>query len=339
MTAKMQSVRLYAAGDIRVDEIDPPDISAPDDVLLKVTAAGICGSDLHNFRTGQWISRSPSVAGHEFAGVVIAMGSAVRNFVVGDTVVADSRYWCGACVNCQSGRKQVCEKLGFVGEVCDGGFAEFTCLPERLLVKHEPSLDPAIAAMAEPLAVALHAVRKLNAPAGEPVVVVGCGPIGGLAAVLLSRLHDGPILLSDRNSARVERVAAVTGARSVSIDAHSLAGFRPAKPVRYAIDATGNISVLSSLVDALSPGGAVALVGIGHGKIEMDPNVLVEKEMSLIGCHAFVDELPEAVSLLPSLATALKTLIETEIPLSDVPTEYQRLLQGKSEGLKTIIRP
>jgi len=270
---------------------------------------------------------------------VIAVGPAVRNFAVGDTVVADSRYWCGTCLNCQSGRKHVCEKLGFVGEVCDGGFAEFTCLPERLLVKHDPALDPAIAAMAEPLAVALHAVRKLNAPSGEPVVVVGCGPIGGLAALLLSKRHDGQILLSDRNAARVERVAAATGGASVSIDSPSLAGFRSASPVRYAIDATGNIAVLSSLVEALAPGGAVALVGIGHGKIEIDPNVLVEREMALIGCHAFAEELPETVSLMPSLAAALRSLIETEITLSDVPMAYERLLAGTSEGLKTIIRP
>ena len=131
----------------------------------------------------------------------------------------------------------------------------------------------------------------------------------------------------------------VTGAKSVSFDAHSLAGFTSPKPVRYAIDATGNVAVLSTLVHALAPGGAVALVGIGHGKIEIDPNLLVEKEMALIGCHAFANELPEAVSLLPSLASALKTLIDAEIALSDVPAAYQRLLEGKSEGLKTIIRP
>jgi (R,R)-butanediol dehydrogenase/meso-butanediol dehydrogenase/diacetyl reductase len=91
---------------------------------LRITAAGICGSDLHNFRTGQWISRSPSVAGHEFAAEVVELGAGVTGFALGDKVVADSRFWCGTCAACRRGLPQVCETLGFVGEVCDGGFAE-----------------------------------------------------------------------------------------------------------------------------------------------------------------------------------------------------------------------
>src|SRR5262245_50530419 len=137
----MRAVRLYSAGDIRVEEIDPP--GAPQDgwVRLKVAAAGICGSDLHNFRTGQWITRSPSVAGHEFAGEITDVGGGVEGFGIGDCVVADSRFWCGTCDACKAGRTNVCRSLGFVGEVCDGGFAEFTELPARLIHKHDPALD------------------------------------------------------------------------------------------------------------------------------------------------------------------------------------------------------
>ena len=201
-----------------MEDIDPPGPPAPGWIGLSVTAAGICGSDLHNFRTGQWISRSPSVAGHEFSGLVTEIGDGVEGLAVGDAVVADSRFWCGECANCRAGRPNICEKLGFVGEVCDGGFAERTVLPARLLVRHEPLLDPAIAAMAEPLAVALHAVRKLAAPAGEPILVVGCGPIGGLAALLLSHRHDGPLLVADRNAARASLVADVSVHRRRSPD-------------------------------------------------------------------------------------------------------------------------
>ncbi|MDX3927137.1 MAG: zinc-binding dehydrogenase [Shinella sp.] len=330
----MKAARLYAAKDLRVEEIVPPRAPAPGWVRLKVTAAGICGSDLHNYQTGQWISRSPSVAGHEFAGIVTELGKDVLDIAVGDTVVADSRFWCGECPACRSGRHNVCLNLGFVGEICDGGFAEETVLPARLLVRHEPVLDAAVAAMAEPLAVALHAVRKQAAPAGQPVLVAGCGPIGGLAALLLSRLHQGPLLVSDRNAARAELVAQVTGAKVVPLDAASIG----MQPVRYAVDATGNIGVLDTLLGLLSGGGSIALVGITHGRIELDPNVLVEKEIGLLGCHAFGDELPEAVAMLPGLAPALKQLIDREISVDDIPAAYERLLAGDAKGLKTIIR-
>jgi len=104
----MKAVRLYAAGDLRVEDIDPPGPPAPGWVTIRTTAAGICGSDLHNYKTGHWISRSPSVAGHEFAGVVTDLGAGVSNLAVGDTVVADSRYWCGQCEACLAGRTNVC---------------------------------------------------------------------------------------------------------------------------------------------------------------------------------------------------------------------------------------
>ncbi|WP_275791231.1 zinc-dependent alcohol dehydrogenase [Pararhizobium gei] len=334
----MKAARLYAAGDIRVEDIGVPAPPSPGCVRIAVTAAGICGSDLHNFRTGQWITRSPSVAGHEFAGVVIETGKDVHDLAVGDPVVADSRFWCGECPACKSGRRNICDHLGFVGEICDGGFAEQAALPARLLVRHDPALDPAIAAMAEPLAVALHAIRRQAVPAGEPVLVIGCGPIGGLAALLLSRLHDGPILVCDRNLERAGLVARVTGAVKVALDAEAIREALSGRPLRYALDATGHIDVLRRAIALVDGGGSLTLVGITHGRIDLDPNIFVEREIALIGCHAFAGELPEAVALLPGLADALAALIDREIAIDAVPEAYERLLAGEVAGLKTIIR-
>jgi (R,R)-butanediol dehydrogenase/meso-butanediol dehydrogenase/diacetyl reductase len=333
----MRAARLYAAGDLRVETIDPPGALAPAWVRVAVTAAGICGSDLHNFRTGQWISRSPSVAGHEFTGIVTEVAPNVTDFSVGDTVVADSRFWCGECPACKSRRQNVCLHLGFVGEVCDGGFAEETALPAQLLVKCDPALPPSVAAMAEPLAVALHAVRKQAVPSGEAMLVIGCGPIGGLAALILSRLHDGPLLVADRNAARARLVADVTGAAVVELDTISIQSALGERVLRYALDATGNIAVLRTAIDLLAGGGSLALVGITHGRIDLDPNILVEREIALIGCHAFAGELPEVVGMLPGLSHSLSLLIDREIEIEDIPAAYRRLLAGEATGLKTII--
>jgi (R,R)-butanediol dehydrogenase/meso-butanediol dehydrogenase/diacetyl reductase len=261
-------------------------------VNVKVSAAGICGSDLHNFRTGQWITRRPSVAGHEFSGVVSAVGDDVEAVKVSDTVVADSRVWCGTCPACVSGRANICENLGFVGEVCDGGFADEVQLPARLLHKYDASLSAKVAAMAEPLAVALHAVRKLNIRAGEPVLIVGCGTIGGLSALVLSKLHDGPIFLADLNAARATAVAELVGGRHVGLSKEGIAAAPGDTRLRYAVDATGSVKAIAALLDLLHGGGTIALVGISHGTLDFDPNILVEREIALAGCHAFNDELP-----------------------------------------------
>lgn len=333
----MRAARLYGAGDLRVEEVAAPAAPGPGEVRIAVRAAGICGSDLHNFRTGQWISRSPSTAGHEFAGVVTGVGDSVTGLAPGDAVVADSRWWCGECEACLSGRPNVCTRLGFVGEVCDGGFAEIAVLPARLVLKHEPGLDPGIAAMAEPLAVALHAVRRQAVPAGEPLLVVGCGTIGGLAALLASRSHGGRLLVSDRNRPRAELVAEATGAAVVELAPASVRA-ASGTPLRYAFDATGNAGVLASVLSLLAGGGSVALVGISHAPAALDLNTLVERETSLVGCHAFIDELPEAIAMLPKLAPAVERLIDAEIAIDEVPAAYARLLAGEARGLKTLLR-
>ncbi|MBP0580644.1 alcohol dehydrogenase catalytic domain-containing protein [Labrys sp. LIt4] len=335
----MKAVRLHDVRDLRVEEVAAPSSPPPGHVNLAVRAAGICGSDLHNYRTGQWITRRPSVAGHEFCGRVTAIGEGVSGFAVGDVVVADSRFWCGNCPACAGGRHNVCENLGFVGEACDGGFADAVQLPARLLVPHAPSLPPRIAAMAEPLAVALHAVRRLAAPRGEPVLVVGCGTIGGLCALLLAHLHDGPILLSDPNSARADLVSVLSGGRRVGLVAEDIAAALGGRRLRHAIDATGHVGAIATTLGLLAGAGALCLVGIGHGKLDLDPTELVEREIALIGCHAFADDdLVQAASLLVELQGALEQLCEVLPGLDEVPAAYERLLAGQSTKLKTIVQ-
>lgn len=330
----MKAVRLHAKGDLRVEDIPAPAMPQPGWVNIAVTAAGICGSDLHNYRTGQWISRSPSVPGHELVGRVTALGTGAGDLAVGDRVVADSRFWCGECPACSAGNHHLCRSLGFVGEICDGGFAEHTSLPRRLLQRLPDGLPDEVAVMAEPVAVALHAVKRLGAGRNDPVLIAGCGPIGGLAALVLAEQGNPDIRVADRNARRVARVCEVTGARPVALDPQAAD-----RDLRHAIEATGSTMALRSLIDSIGGGGAIALVGIMHAAIDLDPNQLVEREISLIGCHAFRDELPEAIDLLSRCAHRAAMLIDSEIAIADVPWAYERLIVGGSDGLKTVIRP
>ncbi len=325
----MKAVRLYAKGDLRVENVPQP-VPQAGWVRVRVTFAGICGSDLHNFKTGQWITRSPSIAGHEFTGVVTELGAGVTTFKLGDIIAADSRFWCGECGPCLAGRQHLCETLGFIGEACDGCFAEEIILPEKLLHLVPANLAPQIAATAEPFAVALHAVRRLRLSKDEPVLIAGCGPIGGLAAVILAHLGLGPILVADRNEKRATLVAHVTGASVGTLD--------QSHAVRAAIDATGSIAALRSIIDCVAGGASIALVGISHGVLEIDPNIFVERELSLIGCHAFQQEMPEAIAMLSDCAAMIRPLLDREISLDEVPDAYARIAAGKAQGLKTLIR-
>ncbi|TDE34366.1 zinc-dependent alcohol dehydrogenase [Antarcticimicrobium sediminis] len=327
----MRAVRLHAAKDLRVETIDPPAAPAPGEVTLEVTAAGICGSDLHNYATGAWITRAPSVAGHEFTGIITATGHSVSHVAVGDRVIVDSRHTCGTCAPCRAGRSQVCDNLGFLGEVIDGGFATAVTLPARNVMRAAPGVPDRHLAMAEPISVALHALRRLDAPAHSAVLVTGCGPIGGLVALLASRAgHKASVV--DRNATRASLVAKTISGTVVTLEEAAARGFR------HAIDTTGNSTVIAALVEAIEGCGRLALVGIGRAMPVIDPVKLVEREITLLGCHAFGNELAEVNTLLPALGSALDAFITEEIPLEAVPDAYTRHLAGQVNGLKTIIR-
>ena len=320
----MLAVRLHATRDLRVEEIAAPLPPRPGEVTLQVTMAGICGSDLHNFKTGAWISRAPSVAGHEFTGIVTALGTGVAHVTQGDRVVVDSRHICGACPACRAGRGQVCASLGFLGEVIDGGFAESVTIPARNVLKAAEVPDRHLA-MAEPLAVALHALNRLQ-PEGD-LVIAGCGPIGGLIALLASTMGHRPRLI-DRNAARAALVAEATGGQVID----------RASDFSHAVDTTGHPSVIGELLAQIQGCGRLALVGIGEAARVIDPLHLVEREITLLGCHAFGDELAEVNALFPALSPRLDAFIAEEIDLAEVPRAYARHLAAEVRGLKTLIR-
>ena len=335
----MRAVRFHGVGKLTVETVPTPRAPGAGEVRLKVLAAGICGSDLHNYKTGQWIASLPVTPGHEFAAEVVAVGSGVETLKPGDRVIADSRVACGACATCRDGRPNLCLRLGYVGEACDGGFAEAVVLPERGLLRFDPAVVPEVAALAEPLAVALHAIRRAAPRQDDAILVAGAGPVGGLCCLLLKHLGFGPVLFAERQPARRALVAEVTGAIPVALEADVIAASAGGRPIAAAIEATGVNAVLERLVDLVGPGARIALVGISTGKAALATIALVEREIELKGCSAFRDELPEAVAMLGDLAQPLARLIEAPIGLDAVPAAYERLIAGGSAALKTIIRP
>lgn len=335
----MRAVRLHGIGDLRVEEVPAPRPPGAGEVRLRVLAAGICGSDLHNFKTGQWLARLPVTPGHEFAAEVLEVGAGVSGLKAGDRVVADSRAPCGRCFQCRAGRPNLCLSLGYIGEVCDGGFAEEVVLPANGVLPVDAAVAPAVAALAEPLAVALHAIRRLGAPTGEPILVAGAGPVGGLVCLALDHFGCAPVLFAERQVTRRRLVAEVTNATPIELGPDSTAAALGGRPLRFAVEATGSAAALDVLLGIVAGGARIAMVGIFHGKSEVNTNAIVEREIELKGCSVFAGEQVEAVRLLPVLAPRLARLVSAPIELDAVPSAYRDLIEGRAPALKTIIRP
>lgn len=321
----MKAVRLHGVGSLAVASVPLPSLAAGE-VQLRVLAAGICGSDLHNYRSGKWIARLPVTPGHELCGEVLAVAADVSDFSPGDVVVADSRVFCRACPACQRGAFNLCDKLGFVGEVCDGGFAEQTVLPASGLLRVPAGVPPQVAVLSEPLGVALRVVNLLAAPPGASVRVAGGGTIGGLVALLLHHVAHCRVQLAEPNAARRELLAGI-------VPLADDGGYD------FAVEATGIGPVLEGLIDGINGGGRVVLVGLFHHPLSLDFNKLVEREITVTGSSVFRDEQAQALALLPELQAALSQLSAPAIGLDAVPEAYQQLLAGKSGYLKTVVTP
>jgi (R,R)-butanediol dehydrogenase/meso-butanediol dehydrogenase/diacetyl reductase len=305
---------------------------------VRVHAAGVCGSDLHNFRTGQWWKGVPTIPGHEFAGEIVEVGSDVVGFRPGDLIVGDSRVNCGECPRCIEGRPNVCDRMGYVGEVCDGAFAETIDLPARRLLRVPAGVPLEVAALAEPLGVSLRVIRRLDPPRDTPILIAGAGPIGGLAVILLQHLGFGPLAVVDRNSERATLVASITGARIIRPVLSEVAEFAGTPGLGHAIEATGSQSMLTFLLSALSGGGRLAMVGLFAGDQTVNANAIVERELDIRGCSVFCEEQRDVLPLLSSLTSKLERVIAPSISLEQLPLEYERLLSGQSGFLKTIVR-
>ena len=328
----MLAARLYGVEDIRVEEISRPPEPSDGEVLLRVEAAGICGSDIHNFHTGMWISRAPSVPGHEFVATVEAVGNGVTTLKPGDRVVADSRVPCGACPACLSGQSYLCPQMGFVGEVNDGGFASFTLQRAKQVRRlADQSIPRDVAALSEPLSVALHAVNRLGLSPDNTVLVGGAGTIGALVTAILAFKGYKQVSVADPKEQRQHSVCEAFGAAPFDAEAGGT--------VDGYIDTTGAEAALSVGISAVRRGGRVAVVGLYRGPIQVDMNAIVEGGLTLAGCAAFDNELDEVVRLLPKMASLIEKLPIAHIAVGDIPKTYTRLLAGELDVQKVLIVP
>ena len=182
-----------------------------------------------------------------------------------------------------------------MGEVCDGGFAEQVTLPAAGVLPVAHGLPAEVAALSEPLGVALHVIRRLDPARASRCWWRAPGPVGGLVTLLLDHLGFGPVLFAERQQTRRDLISGVCNARAVELEPAAVKDALGGRPLRFAVEATGHGAVLDRLIGLAGGGARIAMVGIFHGRTEIDPNAIVEREIELRGCSVFADEQREAV--------------------------------------------
>lgn len=324
----------------------PRPAPGPHEVLVRVRACAVCGSDVHGMDGSTGRRVPPLIMGHEAAGDIAALGEGVSGWQVGERVTFDSTVSCGQCGPCLSGRVNLCENRRVLGVSCadyrmHGAFAEYVAVPARILYRLPREVSYVQAAMVEPLAIACHAVTRVSLRAEDTVLVVGVGTIGMLCLQVARSLGAGRLIAVDLDRDKL-RMALEKGADdAVAADEPGafesvLANTPGGRGAQVAIDATGINATLDFCLKALAPGGRAVLVGNLAPKTDFPLQAVVTRELSLFGSCACAGEYPASLELIAKGRVDVESLVSKTVPLSD-GHEWITRVYNKERGLNKIV--
>ncbi len=338
----MRAVVIHAAHDLRIDEIRVG-APGPGEVRVRIEVGGICGSDLHYYHHGGIGSairlKEPMVLGHEVAGIVDAVGAGVTSVKTGDRVAVSPSRPCGSCRFCQAGQQIHCLDMRFYGSAMrfphvQGAFRE-VLIAEEAQCHLAGRLSAAEAAMAEPLAVCLHAVRRAGPLLGKRVLVTGSGPIGALCAIAVRRAGAAEVVATDVSDTpgAVLKQLGVDRFVNVAREADVLASYaRDKGTFDVLMEASGNDKALVAAFDVLRPQGIIVQVGLG-GTATLPINTIVAKELELRGTFRFHEEFALGVELLAKGLIDVKPLISATLPFTRAKEAFE-LASDRSRAMK-----
>jgi len=317
-----------------------------DEVLIRVAACGICGSDVHGYDGTSGRRIPPIVMGHEAAGTVAAVGEGVSGWQPGERVTFDSTIYCGECPPCLRGTINLCDRRQVLGVSCGdyrryGAFADYVLVPARIMHRLPENLSFAEAALLEAVAVALHAVSLVEITGQTTALVIGAGTIGLLLQQALRVSGSNRVFVSDVDPSRL-RLSKDLGATE-TIDAKELssqiAQLTDGLGVDLAIEAVGKTATVNAAIDSVRKGGSVVLVGNISPEVTLPLQKVVARQIRLQGSCASAGEYPAAIQHLSTGAIRVKPLITAIAPLAEGPRWFERLYAGEPNLLKVVLTP
>ncbi|MFB5196343.1 NAD(P)-dependent alcohol dehydrogenase [Neobacillus sp. KR4-4] len=340
----MKAARLYEYNKpLVIEEVPNPVITDPTDVIIKVAGAGVCHTDLHLIE-GVWAetleTELPHIIGHENAGWVHEVGSAVTDFKVGDPVILHPVSSCGKCLSCRAGEDMHCEKLKFSGLTVDGGYAEYLKTSERALIKLPDIVDPAdVAPFADAGITAYRAVRKAAplAMPGTKVVMIGMGGLGHIGVQIMRELGNADIITVDRDEARLNATLELGASNAVKADHNMIPNIKTLtedKGPDIIIDFVGSDQTHADSMKMLRKGGHYFVVGYG-GTVNVPSLNIINNEYSIVG--SLVGNYNELYELMVLFGRGKVKLHSTKFPFDQVNEVLQLLHEGKINGRAILV--
>ncbi|MGZ4202958.1 MAG: alcohol dehydrogenase catalytic domain-containing protein [Thermoleophilaceae bacterium] len=344
----MRAAVTQAVGTMRVVDVPEPPEPGPGEVLVGSMAVGICGSDYHFFSghltdaAGGGAEAFPKIQGHEVAGTVAAVGPDCRDELEAGTQVA---LWpltaCGHCYPCSVGRSNTCDNFQLIGIHVDGGLQQLLRMPQDHVYRTSET-DPAVAAMAEPVSIAVRAVKRSRIEQGERMVILGAGPIGQ-SICLLARERGADVLVVDPQESRLRLSAEMQADTLVWEDRDQVVkaarDWSGGEGPPVVADATGVPDAVRAMVDMVASAGRVVQVGMSGDEVPLRVGSFTEKELDMLGvCCCGGGEFGDAVAAVERNRDTLRRLISHEFPLEEAPDALAFAMNNPSDVMKVVIR-
>ena len=342
----MKALLLSKYRQLDLAEVPTPSPVA-DEVLIRVGACGICGSDVHGYDGSSGRRIPPIVMGHEASGTVEALGAGVANFRIGDRVTFDSTVYCGACAFCRRGEVNLCDNRQVLGVSCGdyrraGAFAEYVVVPARIVYRLPESISFAEAAMLEAVAVAMHGVSLAHVGPETTALVVGAGTIGLLTMQALRAAGCARVFISDIDTTRLklaEQLGAPAILSATSDPVAQVLQLTKGMGVDVALECVGRNETVAASIASVRKGGTVVLVGNISPEVTLPLQKVVTRQIRLQGSCASAGEYPQAIELMARGAIQVKPLITAIAPLQEGPRWFERLYAHEPNLLKVVLTP
>ena len=345
----MKALELVAESEFEYKEVDKPQIK-DDEVLIRVKACGICGSDVHGMDGSSGRRIPPIIMGHEASGVIETLGSAVDSTVwkPGDRVTFDSMVYCGDCWHCRRGETNLCDNRMVLGVSCGdyrnhGAFAEFVAVPERILYKLPDSLSFEHAALTEAVSVAVHAVDLTPINLDDSAVVVGSGMIGLLVIQSLKAAGCGKVIAVDLDEERLALAKKLGATEIVKADSgdvpEAIRQMTEGRGADHAFEVVGMDPTLRTAIESTRKGGTVTLVGNLKPVVDFSLQEVVTRQINLIGTCGSAGEYPACLNLIADGTIRVDEIISATVPLSEGASWFDRLYKGEKGLAKVILKP
>ena len=340
----MKALVYHGPRDLRYEEVETPK-PKKDEVLIKVRAVSICGSDLSGYKGGSAMRVAPLIMGHEFSGEIAGLGQSVSGLKVGDRVGVVTNLYCGRCQDCKDGLQNVCDNRYIIGTTMkagsyNGAMADYVIAPAEKIMVLPDKVSFNECALVEPLSISLRATKHIGDVKGKTVAVFGSGPIGLMGIMCLKSFGASKIIAVDVLDNRLEMARQCGATDGVNTKGDVQAEIRKLTGglgVDVVFDAAGVAATVNTGIEIVRNGGTIMLVGMATPVMEIEYKHAVVKELKLLTSYMYTTEMREGLQMIIDSKLDVKRMISSVLPMSDGPRIFEELASGNSSEIKVIL--